>query len=132
MVGTPSTELFFAAVSVVGAFVAAVFAAPWVMRKVNRNLIKAQTIKTEAEADEILDRQAGIWITRYEQRFAELDEFMDLLDEYLLIHAAWDFKVMAALTRAGIEFVEPPPLRPPKRARVRRNQDGSIDRNSVD
>lgn len=122
MVGPPSTELFFAAVSVVGAFIAAVFAAPFIMRKVNRNLVKAQTLKTEAEADEIVDRQAGVWLGRYEQRLLELDEYMDQQEDFHLTHAAWDFRMMAACTKANIHFDEPPPLRPPKRARARKPQ----------
>jgi hypothetical protein len=118
--GPPSTELFAIGFSIVGVFITAVFAAPWLMRKVNRDLVKAQTTKTEAETDEIMDRQAGVWIGRYEQRFIELDEFLDELEDYLATHAAWDFKMMAACTRANIDFVEPPPLKPPKRARARR------------
>ena len=63
-IGPPSTELIVAALGVIGAFIAAAFAAPFLMRKVNRDLVKAQADKTEAEKDEILDRQAGVWIKR--------------------------------------------------------------------
>lgn len=118
--GQPSTEMFAAAFGVLSVFVGTVFAAPWLMRKVNRDLVKAQAIKTEAETDEILDRQAGVWIQRYEQRLSELDEFMDKLDEYHATHVAWDYIQVAALQKANIKTTEPPPLRPPRRARARR------------
>lgn len=120
MVGPPSTEMFTAAFSIVGIFVAAVFAAPWLMRKVNRDLVKAQAVKTDREADEILDRQAGVWIKRYEDRLAELDEYMDRQDEYHAIHAAWDFNVMTACRHAGVDIPDPPPLKPPRKARTRK------------
>lgn len=124
MVGPASTEWFVAGVGIVGTFIAAVFAAPWVMRKVNRDLIKAQAIKTEAEADEILDRQAGLWIKRYEDRLNELDEYMDRLEEYHAVHAAWDYNVLVLARRYSADHPDPPPLKPPRKARARRVHHG--------
>lgn len=124
-IGPPSTELIVAALGVIGAFIAAAFAAPFLMRKVNRDLVKAQADKTEAEKDEILDRQAGVWIKRYEDRLAELDDYLDRQDELHAIHAAWDYNVLVALRHANIQTVDPPPLKPPKRARTRRVHHGS-------
>lgn len=128
MVGPPSAEFFTAAMGIVAVFIGAVFAAPWLMRKVNRDLVKAQVIKTEAEADEILDRQAGVWIRRYEERLAELDEFQDRQDEFHAQHAAWDYNALTALRHAKIDFPDPPPLKPPRRARTRKVNHYNVDK----
>jgi hypothetical protein len=107
--------------------VGVVFAAPWLMRKVNRDLIKAQTSKTAAETMDLRDRQAGLWLGRYEQRLAELDEYLDRQDDMHAEHAAWDHIILTAARREGIVISDPPPLYPPRRTRGRRVRYEDVD-----
>jgi hypothetical protein len=90
------------------------------MRKVNRDLIKAQTLKTAAETLDLRDRQAGLWLQRYEDRLRELDEYLDRQDATHQEHAAWDYIVTEALRDTGMDIPNPPPLTPPRRARARK------------
>src|SRR5690349_24933407 len=114
-IGPPSVELIVAALGLMGTAIVAALGAPQVMKKVNRDLVKDQAETTEAETNEILDRQAGLLIKRYEDRLTELDEYQDRQDEYHAIHAAWDYNALTALRHAHIEVVDPPPLKPPKK-----------------
>jgi hypothetical protein len=120
-------NLLVTALGAMASLVGVVMAAPWLMRKVNRDLVKAQTDKTAAETSDLRDRQAGLWLGRYEQRLAELDEYLDRQDECLAEHAAWDFLLFNAARQAGIEISDPPPLNPPRRTRGRRVRISDVD-----
>lgn len=128
--GNPeSAKLFIGALGTVLGLVGVFAAAPFLMRKVNRDLVSAQAQKTAVETDEIVARQAGVWIERYERRLADLDEYLDRQEEYHAVHAAWDYTIYQIALRMDPTVEDPPPLTPPKRVRTRTSE---TDRVHVD